>query len=278
MVARIAKDLLRNAGRTAHRMLGEDTYQRLLNSPAGQWAVRSLQSGDLISSAGLEMQLTDLELVRLHYREVEVTLSLSIQWVYENFIEGDIVEFGTATGFSGRVIARAMRFAEAARARKTLHLYDSFEGLPEARSEVDQNSFEFRSGVWAPGTMKALTDVELAAACAKFIGPEHVVTHKGWFSDTVPRLVPGQKFALVHFDGDMYQSTMDAVGGLLKAGAISNGAVICFDDWNCGQADPNYGERRAWRELIAQYGIQSSEWRVYSTMGRSFFIHDYRRG
>jgi len=81
----------------------------------------------------------------------------------------------------------------------------------------------------------------------------------------------------VHFDGDLYQSTIDAIGGLLKIGAISNGAIICFDDWNCSQADPNVGERRAWRELSEQYEIEFSDFRSYSTGGRGFFIHGYRR-
>jgi hypothetical protein len=60
-------------------------------------------------------------------------------------------------------------------------------------------------------------------------------------------------------------------------GMISNGAMICFDDWNCSQASPEHGERRAWRELTAQYAIAHSEWRSYSSMGKAFFIHDHKR-
>jgi hypothetical protein len=101
--------------------------------------------------------------------------------------------------------------------------------------------------------------------------------HEGWFKDTVTTLPSTQRFAFIHFDGDLYQSTIDAIGHLFAEGLISNGAMICFDDWNCNQASPGHGERRAWRELTAQYGVTHSEWRSYSSMGKAFFIHDYRR-
>jgi hypothetical protein len=182
-----------------------------------------------------------------------------VQYVYQSFIEGDIVEFGTATGVTARTIARAMLAAEMARPIKILHLFDSFVGLPEPPSPVDINSFEVRTGIWAPGTCRLLTKDELFSFCSILLGQERVVIHQGLSSNMVPKLSPAQKFAFVYFDGDLYQSTIDAIGGLLKAGAISNGAVICFHDWNCGQADPDFGERRAWAELSRQYEIKSSD-------------------
>ena len=181
------------------------------------------------------------------------------------------------SGTTATAIARAMVVAERSRQRKALHLFDSFVGLPEATSEVDKNSFEIRAGIWLPGTCRVLNKEELFQSCSGIIEPERVVIHDGWFADTVPLIAADQKFSFIHFDGDLYQSTIDAIGNLLQRGAISNGAVICFDDWNCGQADPNSGERRAWRDLAERYAIVYSDWRAYSTMGRSFFIHDYRR-
>jgi O-methyltransferase len=260
------------AGRAFRGVVGEGLYQRLLRRRFTQWFLRA---GGL--SPSLSPRLSHFDISALHHREVETALSLGILWVYDSHIDGDIVEFGTATGFSSQVISRAMSVAQTALPRKKLHLFDSFEGFPEAISQVDRDSFEYRTGVWYAGLMKKLTQDQLFEACAKIIGPESIVIHAGWFADTVPRLPPGQKFSLIHFDGDLYQSTIDAIGGLLQAGAISNGAVIFFDDWNCGQADPSFGERRAWRELIDRYQIKCSDWRAYSTMGRSFFIHDYQR-
>jgi O-methyltransferase len=259
-------------GRRVRKFIGESAYQRLLRARTAQWLLRAAGLIQLPSP-----HLSAFDIAQLHYREVEAALSLAVLWVYDSSIEGDIVEFGTATGFSSQVIARAMVVAQKSLPKKRLHLFDSFEGFPEATSQVDRDSHEYRTGAWYAGLMKRLTKEQLFEACAGIIGTQSIAIHAGWFADTVPLLHAGQKFAFVHFDGDLYQSTIDAIGGLLRAGAIANGAVICFDDWNCGQADPNFGERRAWSELVADYQIQYSDWRAYSTMGRSFFIHNYRR-
>jgi O-methyltransferase len=261
------------AKRTVRRLIGEHAYGIL-----GKIRNREISRVERLEefAAGTEYPSVS-QILELHNSEVAVTLSLGVQYAYTSFIEGDIVEFGTASGVTARTIARAMLAGEVARPKKKLYLFDSFVGLPAATSAVDQNSYEVRMGIWAPGACRFLTKDELFRFCSAVIGSERVVIHEGWFSDTVPRLLPTQKFAFVHFDGDLYQSTIDAIGGLLKIGAISNGAIICFDDWNCSQADPNFGERRAWAELTTQYNIKFSDWRSYSMMGKAFFIHDYMR-
>ncbi len=266
--------LLRYAHDAARGLLGEATYQRLTR------AVLSNDLGRRLALANHSMRdvgPSHRDLIRLHNTEIATTLSLGVQYAYASYIEGDVVEFGTDSGFSARVIARAMRSAEVHRKPKQLHLFDSFIGLPEATSAVDQASYEVRAGIWKPGACRLMSKDELFHSCGKIIDPSRIVMHEGWFADTVPKLSVNQKFCFIHFDGDLYQSTIDAIGGLLKLCAISNGAIICFDDWNCGQADPNVGERRAWRELTEQFGVSFSEWRSYSTMGRGFFIHDYKR-
>jgi predicted O-methyltransferase YrrM len=216
--------------------------------------------------------VTDVELdnLYLHYREIAITLSLAVR--YSQQTDGDIAEFGTATGVTARTLARAL--AKERGSSKNLHLFDSFEGLPEATSNVDANSYEFINRIWFAGLMKDLNSRELLYLCSKHLPSDRIVIHEGWFVDTVKNL-KGKKFAMVHFDGDMYQSAIDAIGGLLSQGAISNGAVICFDDWNCGQANPAFGERRAWQELSDKHKIVCSPWRCYSSMGQAFIVHSY---
>jgi hypothetical protein len=266
--------LIQYARSIERHILGERAYKKVAQSFLRGGLLRKLA---LTEFARRTVLLRERDIAQLHDREVATTLSLGIQYAYNSFIEGDVVEFGTAFGVTARVISRAMLVAERARPKKTLHLFDSFVGLPDATSDVDRNSFEFRTGVWRAGICKLLTKDELFEQCAGIVGAERVKIHEGWFKDTVARIPPEQKFAFIHFDGDMYQSTIDAIGGLFARGAISNGAVICFDDWNCGQADPNFGERKAWSELTRTYDVKFSAWRSYSTMGQSFFIHDYRR-
>jgi O-methyltransferase len=266
--------LLRYAHDAARGLLGEGTYQKIagavLSGPIGRRLA-------LATHSMRDLGPRHRDLIRLHNQEIAVTLSLGVQYAYNSFIAGDVVEFGTDSGFSARVLARAMRAAELHRPPKNLHLFDSFVGLPEATSAVDRDSYEVRAGIWRAGACRLMSKDELFRSCGQIVDPHRIVMHEGWFADTVARLSPGQTFCFVHFDGDLYQSTIDAIGGLLRRGAISNGAIICFDDWNCGQAAPNFGERRAWRELVEEFGVSFSDWRSYSTMGRGFFVHDYRR-
>ncbi len=265
---------LRYAHDAARTLLGERAYGGLVNFALKSSFVRKLALAEFTAR---DIGPGKHEVLRLFEQERANTLSLGVQYAYATYIEGDVVEFGTASGLTARVIARAMHAIERDRPPKRLHLFDSFVGLPEATSEIDRNSYEVRAGIWLPGACFLLSKDELYHSCARILAPDRVITHEGWFKDTVSRITPGQRFAFIHFDGDLYQSTIDAIGGLLEMGAISNGAVICFDDWNCGQADPNFGERRAWKELTEKYQVSFSDWRAYGTMGKAFFIHNYRR-
>jgi O-methyltransferase len=265
--------LLRYSHDAFRSILGERIYGKLrdlvLDSSMGRRVA-------LAEFTARDVGPTSRELSRLFEHERAVALSLGVQYAYAAHVAGDIVEFGTDTGLTARAIARAMMVAERDRPRKQFHLFDSFIGLPEP-TEMDRNSYEVQAGIWLPGTCRLLSRDELVKSLSPIISPERLVIHEGWFKDTVPHLPADQRFSFVHFDGDMYQSTIDAIGGLFAIGAITNGAMICFDDWNCGQASPDAGERRAWKELTEKYQVLYSDWRAYGTMGKGFFIHDYKR-
>jgi predicted O-methyltransferase YrrM len=62
------------------------------------------------------------------------------------------------------------------------------------------------------------------------------------------RLLP-RKAAVVYIDCDLYLSTVPVLRFIEDF--LQPGTVIVFDDWNCFLADPNRGERRAWREFRA---------------------------
>jgi O-methyltransferase len=51
---------------------------------------------------------------------------------------------------------------------------------------------------------------------------------KGWFSETLPGLA-SQRFALIRLDGDLYESTMDALKALYPR--LSPGGFVVIDDY-----------------------------------------------
>jgi hypothetical protein len=143
-------------------------------------------------------------------------------------LPGDLAEVGVFRGGTARVICEA-------KGRRTLHLFDTFEGLP-APTVVDT---EFRQGEYACD----LTSVQ--TYLAEF---EAVFFHQGLFPQTATP-VTDKTFSFVHLDVDLYQSTFDAitffyprlhVGGVLISHDYVRFPAVrqAFDDYFSGTAQP----------------------------------------
>jgi hypothetical protein len=77
----------------------------------------------------------------------------------------------------------------------------------------------------------------------------------------------------VHIDCDLYESTIDVLDYLLAHHHLADGCAIFFDDWNCSNASPAFGERRAWNEMVEKYQIRFSDCGDYSIYGHKFLVH-----
>jgi O-methyltransferase len=212
-------------------------------------------------------------------KEIARTLTLSVMYINSVDVKGDVAEFGTMGGFTARTLANAMVFDpryQPNRPLRKLRLFDSFEGLPEITSQIDLQSQHVKSGTWSKGGCRILSANELRTMVEAIIPPSRVQIYEGWFADTIKTLPDDTRFALIHFDGDLYSSTIDALVPCFERGFISKGAVICFDDWNCNEADPESGERKAWADLVSRFKIVASHSGDYSIQGTKFIVHSYR--
>lgn len=119
-------------------------------------------------------------------------------------VEGEFLEFGVWKGASIKYIAK--RFPN-----KTIHGFDSFEGLPESWVHNDKGTFTL--------------DGKLPKV------PNNVTLHKGWFEDTLPEWTANNKnsLALLHVDCDLYSATKTIFD--LLGDSIVPGTVIIFDDY-----------------------------------------------
>src|SRR5258708_698345 len=88
------------------------------------------------------------------YQVIADNLLFGVEYVVEAAVEGDIAEFGCMTGRTANVISATM---SSFKMDRTLHLFDSFEGLPKAGSEPDSSSIHVQDGTWAPGTCKGIS-------------------------------------------------------------------------------------------------------------------------
>jgi len=201
----------------------------------------------------------------------------AVYYAYGSAVDGDIVEFGTMTGETSRAMAFSMLAVEKQYSLppKRIHLYDSFEGLPDPDRSPDLESPHVVLGHWSRGGCVGLTKTELEVQISLILPNERYSLVEGWYSETVPLIPSGQRFAMIHVDSDLYSSAIDALTPLFARGQVSRGAVICFDDWMCNRADPAYGERKAFQEIVEQFGVEFSSWGAYTWSGSRFIIHSY---
>jgi O-methyltransferase len=164
-------------------------------------------------------------------------VQVCLEQVLADDVPGDLIETGVWRG-GVPIFMRAVLAAYGVTTR-TVWLADSFEGLPPpdpARYPEDLGD-----------TLHLLDElrVSLEQVRAHFerygLLDDRVAFLKGWFRDTLPA-APIGKLAVLRLDGDMYESTMDALTHLYPK--LSPGGFVIVDD---------YGAIAACRRAVHDY-------------------------
>jgi O-methyltransferase len=152
----------------------------------------------------------------------------NIRYLVENIlfngVPGDLIETGVWRG-GACIYMRAILDIYGVRNRK-VWLADSFEGLPPPDptnypADADDNFHTY--------TDLAVSIDVVRNNFAKYnLLDDKVVFLKGWFKDTLPSSATGP-LALLRLDGDMYESTMDALRNLYDR--LSVRGFIIIDDY-----------------------------------------------
>ncbi|MGB4867259.1 MAG: TylF/MycF/NovP-related O-methyltransferase [Hyphomicrobium sp.] len=152
-------------------------------------------------------------------------------------VDGFFAEFGVNEGGTISYIAKQTP-------GRTIHGFDSFEGLPE-----DWSGNAMAAGYFnRKGRMPKV--------------PANVALHRGWFKDSVPKFAAEhkEKAAFLHIDCDLYSSTADIFSSL--GDRIVPGTVIMFDEYF------NYPNWQA-HEHKAFMEYQASSGRTFKPIGYS---------
>jgi hypothetical protein len=161
----------------------------------------------------------DPQVVRL-IRQVRKA-RISLQTAYELYmvyslakaycqVPGEMAEVGVFQGASSRLLCEA-------KGRKTLHLFDTFEGLPKS-SEHDRNVHGEKQYACS-----------LASVQEYLAKQSNVFYHKGMFPDSAAD-VPETAFAFVHCDVDLYESTLACLRYFYPR--MTKGGVILSHDYS----------------------------------------------
>ncbi len=161
-----------------------------------------------------------------------------------NNVPGDLIETGVWRG-GATIFMRALLYALNSTDR-TVWVADSFEGLPKP----DEAKYEADKGDVHHVFFKELAiSMETVQYNFKKYGllDDQVKFLKGWFKDTLPT-APIKQLAVARLDGDMYESTIDALNSLYPK--LSVGGFLIVDDWGAVE-----GCRKAVLDYRQQHGI-----------------------
>lgn len=138
---------------------------------------------------------------------------LQLKRIKEKEIQGELAELGVYKGQTASLIHHMLP-------ERPLHLFDSFSGLPKQVIREDCD------GTVRPQTVKfENTSPEEVLKYIK--GNGNIKIYEGIFPATTSGL-EATKFAFVHIDADLYQSTIDALNFFYPR-MVKSGVIIIHD-------------------------------------------------
>lgn len=134
--------------------------------------------------------------------------------------------------------------------RRDVHVFDSFEGLPEPEARHDGPIGLEYSKDGGSGRLQSIGRcVSPLENVQRLLGEiiryplELTHYHVGWFQDTVPKDADSiERIALLRLDGDWYESTKICLDGL--GHKVGSGGIVVLDDYGkfpgCRKATDEY--------------------------------------
>jgi O-methyltransferase len=181
-----------------------------------------------------------------------------VQTVIDDGVPGDLIETGVWRG-GATVLMRAVLEAYGERTR-TVWVADSFEGLPPpdaSRFPADRDDRHHELDYLR------VSEDDVRETFRRYgLLDDQVRFLKGWFRDTLPS-APIERLAVLRLDGDMYESTMQALDALYPK--LSPGGFAIVDDYGaipaCRQATDDYRARHGIGEPLQAIDWTGVFWR-----------------
>jgi O-methyltransferase len=176
----------------------------------------------------------------------------AIEYVEAANIPGDIVECGVWRGGSSRLAAATLMALGSS--HRTLHLFDTFEGMPApSAADVQHSTGEPAANILDRSEREA--DVNNEWAYAPLSGVQATLAEtayprvefvQGRVEDTLPAAAP-REIAVLRLDTDWYESTRHELEHLYPR--LVDGGVLIIDDYGYWQ-----GARKAVDEYFGTTG------------------------
>jgi O-methyltransferase len=185
-------------------------------------------------------------------------IQFCVETVIKDGIPGDLIETGVWRGGSC-IFMRAILKAYGD-ATRTVWVADSFGGLPPPNAEVYQA--DAGATYHNFGDFLAVSRQEVEENFRRYdLLDEQVRFLQGWFKDTLPT-APIDGLAVLRLDGDMYESTIQALEALYNK--VSDGGFVIIDDYHlgpCEQAVTDFRSRKRINDTIIDIDGKGVFWR-----------------
>ena len=185
-------------------------------------------------------------------------LRLLVESALAEGIPGDLIETGVWRG--GACIYMRGILAAHGDAMRRVFVADSFRGLPPPDPTTYPADTDDKHHTVAE---LAVPRTEVEANFRRYgLLDERVIFLEGWFRDTLPA-APIDRLAVLRLDGDMYESTMQALDALYDK--VSPGGLVMVDDYilkPCAQAVDEFRARHGIRAPLRDVDGAAMWWRV----------------
>jgi len=217
--------------------------------------VRAKQLDIAARDQGLDWPLFGLTMVGTKRLE---NIQLCLETCLRENIPGDFVETGVWRGGSC-IFAKAI-FNQHGASDRIVWCCDSFEGMPSP-SDKDLSiapKSDYSDRDYLVASVDRVTEnfrkFDLLDKNVRFV--------KGWFCDTLPT-APIDRISVLRMDGDLYDSTMDALTSLYHK--VSAGGFVIVDDYNswagCRAAVDEFRSRQNVSDPILDIDAHAVFWR-----------------
>lgn len=185
-----------------------------------------------------------------------------IEHIIRDDVPGDLIETGVWRG-GACIFMKANLEAWGDQTRK-IWVADSFQGLPKPNAAdfpADEGDALYKQTGLAVGVQQVRRNFERYGLL-----DDRVEFLVGWFKDTLPT-APVEKLALMRLDGDMYESTVQAIEALYPK--LSPGGFCIIDDWGshvsqAQQAVHDYRAKHGITEQVIEIDGTGAFWRKAS--------------
>lgn len=184
-------------------------------------------------------------------------LQRAVEFLVERGIPGDFIETGVWRG-GACILMRAVLEAYGEPGRRVF-VADSFQGLPPP----DAARYPKDAGSELNLFPQLAVSAEQVRENFRRYGllDDRVVFLEGWFRDTLPA-APIERLALLRLDGDLYESTMDALTALYDK--VVPGGIVIVDDYGilepCRAAVTDFRRQRGIDEPIYRIDDSGVHW------------------